>query len=969
MGLSAAQTAQMSALLDEALELDEPGRSLWLERLPSEHRGLESALRRALLGDGAPLRTLPKFCSLSEENVGRDAMIGRRLGPYEIVEQIGAGGMGEVYRAVRADDQYKKQVAIKLVRAGQRSAQILTRFRNERQILASLDHPNIARLLDGGMAPEATPYLVMDLIEGQPIDEYCDNRNLTITSRLKLFLEVCSAVGYAHRRLIVHRDLKPGNILVTAEGVPKLLDFGIAKILDSGEILGLEATATLLRILTPGYASPEQIQGETITTLSDVYSLGVVLYELLTGHHPYRVPNRTPDAILRAVCEFEPERPSAVVLRTATMDGHKPELTPAMVSAVREGSPEKLHKRLSGDLDNIVLMALRKEPERRYASVEQFGEDIRRHLDDLPVVARNNTVGYRARKFVVRHKAAVVAAALVTMTLLVALAVTIREARVAQQRFNDVRSLANSLIFDIHDSIQDLPGTTPARKLIVAKALQYLDSLARESRGDRSLQRELAAGYKRIGDVQGYPYGANLGDTSGAQKSYEKALAIRQSLFASNPENVEDAVGLAESSRLVAEILLVSSDSRAALKTSKFAVQVSEQANRAHPNSIKVLTELTDDYETEAGILGGNFNSSNLGDNSTSLTLRRKQLEVAQRVVALRPNDAAAQRKAAIAVIGMGDQLLLDGQRREALPYYFQGEKVFEDLAKTSDSVEMLEHLDEIYSRVQQVYLGNGDYQEAAIINRRALEVSKRLTHIDPHSAKAQLGLSIDYANVADTTSRVGQKGEAVSAIDQSMNIIKEVVKLSPNNTEFRGFQVAIYSTAGDVFRRSEDVGRSLHYYREALTLIVRIQSEDPTNVDGRLRHAAIRNNVADMLTRSRDLKSAREMYDEALALAKPETTSSHPNEQALYSTADSYTGLASTEAALAAETSLARQKRIEHWTQAISLAERSLGIWARIKEPGVISPDGFDCVPPSEVAQRLAAYKAALAGLETVVG
>jgi serine/threonine protein kinase/tetratricopeptide (TPR) repeat protein len=964
--ITPARWNQIQRELEVAIALESVERAEYLENLGTNDPDLREELE-SLLAQESAIGFLETSLTglLSEENVGPDPMIGCRLGPYQIVEQIGAGGMGEVYRAIRADDQYKKQVAIKLVRAGRRSAQILSRFRNERQILASLDHPNIARLLDGGMGPEATPYLVMDLIDGQPIDEYCDNRNLTITSRLKLFLEVCSAVGYAHRRLIVHRDLKPGNILVTAEGIPKLLDFGIAKILDSGAVEGLEATATVLRILTPRYASPEQIQGETITTLSDVYSLGVVLYELLTGHHPYRVPSRTPDALSRAVCEFAPERPSAVVLRTGTLETNKPELTPATVSAVREGSPEKLRKRLSGDLDNIVLMALRKEPERRYASVEQLGEDIRRHLGDLPVIARKDTVGYRASKFIVRHKTAVVAAVLVTLMLLTALAVTIREARIAQQRFDDVRSLANSLIFDIHDSIQDLPGATPARKLIVEKALQYLDRLALESRGDRSLQRELAAGYKRIGDVQGYPYSANLGDTPGARKSYEKALAIRQSLFASNPDNVEDAVGLAESLQLVAEILLVNSDGKKALEYSQRAVHVSEQADRAHPNNLRVLKELAADYETEANILGGNFNLANLGDSSAALALRRKQLEIAERVVAILPGDIAARRQVAVALTGLGDQLLLDGRRRQALAYARQALTIFEELANTSESTKTLEDLDATYSRVMTLDTGNGDYQDAAAIDRRALEVSKKLNLIDPSNTKAKLGLSVDYANVADTASRLGQRGEAVSAINRAIDMVNELVKQSPNNTEFRGFQAALDSAAGDVFRRSEDVAHSLFLYREALATIVQIQYDDPTNVDARLRHAAIRNSVADMLTRSRDLESASEMYNEALALANAEATSSHPNEQALYSTADSYTGLAAIKAALAADTSVAREKRIELWTEASSLAEHSLGIWAEIKEPGVLSPDGFDCVPPSVVAQRLATYREALASLE----
>lgn len=481
--------SQIQEKLEVAVALEPGSRAAYLEELgaadPNLREELESLLAQQS-GSGDFLKTSAMF-SLRPLNPQLDAMIGRRLGPYQVTDLLGIGGMGEVYRAFRADDEYKKQVAIKLVRAGQDSASVFGRFKNERQILASLDHPNIARLLDGGTTNEGVPYLAMELVEGQPIDEYCDGRKLDITERLHLFTGVCAAVQYAHSRLIVHRDLKPGNILVTAEKQPKLLDFGIAKILDPGAFGdgSAAATMTLLRVLTPAYASPEQVNGEAITTASDVYSLGVILYELLSGHHPYRVTTRTPDAIARAVLEVEPEKPSSVVRRTEAGTGlSQPEITAASVSAVREGAPDKLRKRLSGDLDNIVLMALRKEPEHRYASVEQLSEDIRRHLERLPVSACKGTLSYRASKFISRHKASVAAAAAVTITLLAGILITTREAQIArqqseiareqraraEQRFSDLRQIANSFMFEFHDSIKDLAGSTPVQALLIQRS-------------------------------------------------------------------------------------------------------------------------------------------------------------------------------------------------------------------------------------------------------------------------------------------------------------------------------------------------------------------------------------------------------------------------------------------------------------------------------------------------------------------
>jgi WD40 repeat protein/serine/threonine protein kinase len=365
--------------------------------------------------------------------------IGRRIGPYQVVGEIARGGMGVVYKAVRADDEYQKQVAIKLVWPGTGGEKLLQRFRQERQILAQLEHPNIARLLDGGTTAEGWPYVVMEYVAGVPMTAYCDAHRLSITERLQLFRTVCAAVQYAHQNLIIHRDLKPDNILVTEDGTVKLLDFGIAKLLDTA--LGPEAaklTRTGWRLMTPAYASPEQVRGETMTTASDVYSLGVVLYELLTGHRPFRLKGLLPHEAMRMICEEEPKRPSQAIIRTVAesdLDGQRRSThTPEAVSRMGEGSPERLRARLQGDLDNIVLMALRKEPQQRYASVEQFSEDIARHLAGQPVIARKGTLSYRASKFIRRHKVGVTIATLALLALILGLVLSVRQARLAEEQ-------------------------------------------------------------------------------------------------------------------------------------------------------------------------------------------------------------------------------------------------------------------------------------------------------------------------------------------------------------------------------------------------------------------------------------------------------------------------------------------------------------------------------------------------------
>jgi serine/threonine protein kinase/tetratricopeptide (TPR) repeat protein len=890
-------------------------------------------------------------------------LIGKTISHYRILEKLGSGGMGTVYRAVRADD-YEQQVAIKLLNRGLDTDFLLGRFRSERQILARFEHPNVARLLDGGSTEDGDPYFVMEYVQGGALDEYCDSHKLTVSERLRLFRTICSAVQYAHQNLIVHRDLKPSNILVTAGGVPKLLDFGIAKILNP-DIAGLPASRTMtwVKLLTPEYASPEQLRGEAITTASDVYSLGVVLYELLTGRRPYHLAGRSPEEVARVVAAMEPERPSSAVIRAEELtSGRLLKLTPGAAHGAREGSPQELRRRLSGDLDNIVLMALRKEPQRRYASVEQFSEDIRRHLANLPVLARRGTIRYRTSKFIRRHKPGVAATATVILALLLGMAITAREARLAQRRFNDVRSLANSLMFDVHDSIRDLPGSTPARKVIVEKALEYLDALAQEVRTDAGLRRELAAGYKRIGDVQGYQFGANLGDTAGALKSYRKALAIRQALFASHPNNVGDAVALAESWRVLADTLLASSDTTGAMKSIQQATEISEQTERAHPNEVNVLQELRGDYEAQADILGGNFNLSNLGDTSAALAYRQKELKVVERIAAIEPNDPSIQRGAAVTTTKMGDQLLLSGETREALGYYLRAQKSFETLTAHSTSARVLDNLHSVYTRLQQTEMWSGDARQAVLINRKALELSKRSSLADPSNTFERLALAGDYGNLADSLSRTGIKPEAVSLITQALNIMAELVARSPKNTEYLGMQAAEYVTAGDVFRRFGDYPRALRLYRQATAINSQIQSGDPNNVDVRLRLAAVHNELGLTLVRLGDLKGATEAYNKALKIVHPQTTSGQPNEEGLYSTADAYAGLGDIEAALAIGSKEGHQQRRRHWEKACSWYSKSLGVWKQVREPGAVSPDGFEPVLPSVVRARLARCEQTLA-------
>jgi serine/threonine protein kinase len=429
---------QREAYLDEACAND-PLLRVEIESLLASHDRAEDFIETPAFAGGVKAIT---------ESPG-EQIEGQRIGQYQIIREIGRGGMGTVYLAARADEQYEKLVAIKIVRRGMDSEDILRRFRNERQILANLDHPNIARLLDGGTTRDGLPYLVMEYVEGKPVTDYCDQHRLPTSERLQLFRTICEAVQHAHQNLVVHRDLKPSNILITEEGTPKLLDFGIAKVLNPElSALPTDHTLTELRVLTPDYASPEQVRGEKLTTTSDVYSLGIVLYELLTGHRPYRSTGTPLHELARVICEQEPVKPSTAIanIEIVTHGETKPRtITPESVSSARDTLPNKLRRGLSGDLDNIILMALRKEPVRRYATVSQFSEDISRHLDGLPVVARKDTFKYRATKFVRRNRLGVAAAVVILLSLLGGIVATIWQARVAQREKVRAESISNFL--------------------------------------------------------------------------------------------------------------------------------------------------------------------------------------------------------------------------------------------------------------------------------------------------------------------------------------------------------------------------------------------------------------------------------------------------------------------------------------------------------------------------------------------
>ncbi len=725
---------------------------------------------------------------LAAENAARadraSRLIGSFVSHYRIIEKVASGGMGDVYRAVRADRAYDQQVAIKFLQGARSTEFFLARFENERQILADLDHPNIARLLDGGTTEEGLPYLVMEFIEGLPIDEFCAQKGLNVRERLALFCKACSAVQFAHHNLVVHRDLKPSNILVTPGGVPKLLDFGVAKILNPQRCEeNFPQTVTWLQMLTPNYASPEQVRNEPISTSSDVYSLGAILYVLLSRQSPYRISADAPQEMMKAICETDPELPSAAAMRVCVPDGAQKR------APVSDGKRQftkaamvKLSKELSGDLDNIVLKALRKEPLRRYSSVEQFAEDIHRYLTGLPVLAHKDTLSYRSRKFIGRHKMGVAAAGLLLLCLAGGMFTTLWQARIAsfervraERRFNDVRALANSLMFDINDSVQNLSGSTPARKLLVMKALQYLDSLSQEARGDPSLQEELASAYEKVGDLQGDPSATNLGDTTGALASYRKALAIRESIAATDGESLDRQKKLAGDYQRLSSGLDAFGEYQAGLNYAKKYFDIQQRLAAAAPSS-ELQEHLAGAYYQLARC------QADLGEFDAALFDLRRSAAIRE---AIADAGSGVPARVLVRLAGtyglMASVLAHQGKLEQAIAIGRKASGILADLSESEPTNAMYRE----YREENHYYLGffseaKGDFDEALRQYRRALSGFESLASADPKEMRAKLFLSKCRRHIGTTLVRQDNVIEGFEDVETGLAIAEDLYHMDP---------------------------------------------------------------------------------------------------------------------------------------------------------------------------------------------
>ena len=781
-------------VLEEARAIDPP-LAVSVEELLAAHRRSGQFLDESVV-------TLhsPAIAAASDED-----LTGSRIGSYQVIREIGRGGMGTVYEAARVDGAFHKRVAIKVIRATLVTESARERFRRERQILAGLDHPNIARILDGGTTSTGLPFFVMEYVSGLRIDRYCRENRMDVEGRLDLFSSVCDAVQYAHDHLVVHCDLKPGNILVTPEGSVKLLDFGIAKILEGPRDPQPEARTASALILTPEYSSPEQVLGKPITTATDVYLLGVLLYELLAGRHPMHSGNNSGGGlaheVMRAVCEHDPIRPSMAAI------------------AVKDTAFPKRAREIKSGLDDIVMLALNKDPRSRYASVAQFRDDTARYRAGLPVMAQGDRFGYRAEKFLVRNRLAAAAVLLIVLSLGAGTVVSVREAnrarqeqRVAEQerriadaqrqlaqdqaaeakrardqtgiernraeaealraerRLNDMRSLVTTLLFDLHDAIRDLAGSAPARRLVLAKSQQYLATLSKETNGDVRLQRELASAYEKTGDLLHEALGPGADGSS--LENFQKALLLRQSIARDEPQNVESRRDLAFSLSKVGDGQFFNGRMETALQTYQQALAMEESVLRQtplDPESRKVAGYI---QNRRCIVLAAS------GDAVHASLACRAAIAWLEPLTLAPSGDRKARRTLGTTCAAFGNLLRHLNQVPEALRLFAKANILFEALAAEQPSNVEYRRLiayNQIY--LAQALLATNDRAGAMETYSKAAASMYTLMSIDPSDSKAPTGLALALTNMSGELKKIGDLRNAEKSGSEAIELLRVVAE------------------------------------------------------------------------------------------------------------------------------------------------------------------------------------------------
>jgi serine/threonine protein kinase/tetratricopeptide (TPR) repeat protein len=862
---------KIKEIVGEALEREPAKRAAFLDSACAGDPGLRAEVESLLAahGDAEGLSQHP----LGIPNV-EPVQASQTIGSYRLIKELGVGGMGQVWLAEQTEP-VSRRVALKLIRAGMYDSSLVQRFQSERQSLAIMDHPAIAKVFGAGATPAGQPYFAMEFVDGLPITDYCDQKKLGIRDRLKLFIQVCEGVQHAHQKAIIHRDLKPSNILViNVDGKPRprLIDFGLAKTVAPvpGETL-FTNVGTFLG--TPGYMSPEQADpnSQDLDTRTDVYSLGVVLYELLTGYLPFdttRWKKQRLDEVLRQLRENDPQRPS---IKISANRG-----TSAARAQSRATEPRQLVSSLRGDLDWITLKALERDRERRYGTPSELAADLERFLGGRPVMAGPDTVWYRGAKFVRRYWVGVTAVAAVLLALSIGAAVATWQARRAERRFGQVRHLANVFLFDFEQSIHNVPGTTQARQLLVKTALEYLESLSQDAGADPELTRELAAAYEKVGSIQGGSNVGNVGNSAGAVNSYKQAVALRTKLMNSDPQDAVNSLALVKVLQTLGPIQARTGDLDGGLKDSQLAVSTGEALLQARPNDHEVIEVLAQacldlafleirrtqvesahqhvqralnlleplaaaapgERDVQAAMALAYWSAGSLFERTEefapSLLYFTKSVPLFEKLVSDKPEDRTTRRRLMIALTGLGHQQM---QIQPLMPATIDSAltqmRTADDLAlqEVRDDPANAEAVSDLVgtsTRLGAALAQIGKFEEANHVLRASVQAAANLVARDPASKENRLNLgqshvwlAISLAAGRDIEGATGERQLAAKILDQ-------LAGESPEDTKVRNSQVGNWVNMGKLSAEKHDWEGARRYYALALPVAEEMAARNP---------------------------------------------------------------------------------------------------------------------------------------------